>query len=71
MHQPLKSVEVCTHCGQPMPRKPGRICGLCHGPIGLRDRWHILGSLVQHVDCANPRMEQNQPEPQPRLLESQ
>lgn len=59
----------CPFCNQPMPQKPGRICGLCHAPIKLRERWHILGSIAQHVDCSNPRMDETAPVPQPRLLE--
>lgn len=64
-------MSLCPTCGREMPQKPGRICGLCHNSIGLRDRWHILGSMVQHVSCDNPRMEKVKPVPQPRLLESQ
>ncbi len=46
----------CPTCGQPWPESPGRICFACKKPIALRDKWHILGSTVQHKNCANPAL---------------
>lgn len=46
----------CPTCGQPWPETPGRVCFACKKPIGIHDRWHILGSVVQHRDCADPTL---------------
>lgn len=47
---------TCPTCGQPWPNRSGRVCGLCHLPIGRHHRWHTVGSVVQHHDCANPTL---------------
>lgn len=58
----------CPTCGQVLPKKLGRICGLCNNSIGKHERWHIVGSVVQHRDCANVEMLDAPPEHQPMLI---
>jgi predicted amidophosphoribosyltransferase len=44
----------CPTCGQVWPPKTGRICSICELPINRHDRWHFVGSRVQHRDCTDP-----------------
>jgi predicted amidophosphoribosyltransferase len=57
----------CPTCGQKLPTTRGLICGLCDKRIGKGERYHHVGSVVQHVDCANPAGSKQ--EPQPLLIE--
>jgi len=46
--------DVCPTCRQPWPPKTGRVCSLCNMPINRHDRYHFVGSRVQHRDCEDP-----------------
>ncbi len=59
----------CPICQQPLPQKPGRICGRCKRPIRRHDRWHMVNSQVQHRDCKDPELGSQPAQPQNLLLE--
>ena len=48
--------DLCPACGQKLPDRRGRICSLCELPIKQHDRWHFVGSRVQHRDCEDPQL---------------
>jgi hypothetical protein len=36
----------------------GRVCGDCHKPIGLHDKWKFgPEGFPIHKDCSNPKLE--------------
>jgi uncharacterized Zn finger protein (UPF0148 family) len=59
----------CPACGQELPKKVGLICGLCDKRIAKGERWHVVGSVVQHHDCNDPELDKNVTPPHPRLME--
>lgn len=60
---------TCPACGQDLPGKSGRICGLCGNRILMGERWHTVGSLVQHRDCDDVKLDKLTNPPHPRLME--
>jgi hypothetical protein len=46
----------CGECGQRLPQAKGMRCSVCRGPIKKGHRWQVVGSLVQHRSCENPRL---------------
>jgi len=62
--------SYCSECGQRLPQAPGMICAQCHGKIRKGHRWHVVGSLVMHRDCQNPRLDGVAPEEQESFLEA-
>jgi predicted amidophosphoribosyltransferase len=63
------SPNYCGECGQRLPQSKGMICAVCHKPIKKHHRWQVVGSLVQHKLCSDPKMSKNPPQEQERLLE--
>ena len=46
----------CPTCGQPWSGAKGRICFTCKKPMSINDKWHIVGSTIQHKSCSNPTL---------------
>lgn len=45
---------LCPTCGQRIPAKESRICGVCLRPILLHHKYYFDGSTVKHKCCENP-----------------
>ena len=65
----ISKPKPCSSCGQELPTKIGLICGLCDKRIAKGERWHVVGSVVQHHECEDPKLDKNATPPHPRLME--
>ncbi len=48
------SLLICPTCGQRLPGKERRVCGVCQKPILRHEKYLFSGSQVQHRCCENP-----------------
>jgi hypothetical protein len=63
--------NYCQECGQRLPGAKGMVCALCHGKIRKGHRWHVVGSLVMHRSCENPKLTGAPAEEQESFLEAE
>ena len=45
---------ICPACGQRLPAKERRICGVCRKPILRHEKFYFDGCTVKHRCCEDP-----------------